>query len=77
MGRPIGGAGAGDRALTIYMANQLSKRIKAEKIQQIEMLLLHPADMETLIYKYKVQAIIATTAAAGYPIPMYRLRQGT
>jgi hypothetical protein len=32
MGRPIGGAGAGDRALTIYMANQLSKRIKAEKM---------------------------------------------
>ena len=52
MGRPLGGAGAGNRALTIYMANQLSKRIKAEKIDQIEMQFLHPADTESLIYKY-------------------------
>src|SRR5208337_4769451 len=51
-GRPLGGAGAGNRALTIYMANQLSKRIKAEKIDQIEMQFLHPADTESLIYKY-------------------------
>jgi len=71
MGRPLGGAGAGNRALTIYMANQLSKRIKAEKIDQIEMQFLHPADTESLIYKYNNKPIIATA----YPIPVYRLRQ--
>jgi hypothetical protein len=75
MGRPLGGAGAGNRALTIYMANQLSKRIKAEKIDQIEMQFLHPADTESLIYKYNNKPIIATTPASGYPIPVYRLRQ--
>src|SRR5208337_3060426 len=74
MGRPLGGAGAGNRALTVYMANQLSKRIKAEKIDQIEMQFLHPADTESLIYKYN-NTIIATTPASGYPIPVYRLRQ--
>ncbi|MGZ3433520.1 MAG: hypothetical protein ACXWN0_17435, partial [Isosphaeraceae bacterium] len=59
----------------IYMANQLSKRIKAEKIDQIEMQFLHPADTESLIYKYNNKPIIATTPASGYPIPVYRLRQ--
>ncbi len=70
MGRPLGGAGAGKRALTIYMANQLSKRIKAEKIDQIEMQFLHPVDMDSLVYKYNNKSIIAKT----YPIPVYRLR---
>ena len=74
MDRPIGGSGAGKRALTIYMANQLSKRIKAGKTRQIEMLFLHPADTQSVIYKYKEQQIVATTPAAGYPIQMYRLR---
>ena len=42
--RPVGGSGAGKRALTTYMANQLSKRIKAGKsLARIEMLFLHPA----------------------------------
>jgi hypothetical protein len=77
MDRPIGGSGAGKRALTIYMANQLSKRIKAGKTRQIEMLFLHPADTQSLIYKYKDQQIVTTTPAAGYPIPVYRLRPGT
>ena len=75
MGRPLGGAGAGNRALTIYMANQLSKRIKAEKMDQVEMQFLHPADTESLIYKYNNQPIIATMPASGYPIPVYRFRQ--
>jgi len=39
MGRPIGGAGAGNKALTKYIANQLSRRIKAEDITDIEMLM--------------------------------------
>jgi hypothetical protein len=43
MGRPLGGVGAGNRALTVYMANQLAKRIKSERIHQIEVQLLHPA----------------------------------
>ena len=77
MGRPLGGAGAGQRALTTYMANQLSKRIKAGKTDQIEMLFLHPADTVSLIYKYKDQQIVATTPAAGFPVPMYRLRGAT
>ena len=77
MGRPLGGAGAGQRALTVYMANQLSKRIKAGKTHQIEMLFLHPADTVSLIYKYKDQQIVATTPAAGYPVPVYRLRGAT
>ena len=77
MGRPLGGAGAGNRALTIYMASQLSKRIKSGKTTQIEMQFLHPADIESLIYKYKDQQIIATTPAAGYPVPVYWLRQPT
>ena len=76
MGRPLGGTGAGKRALTIYMANQLSKRIKADRIERIEMQFLHPADTESMIYKYKDQQIVATTPAAGYPVPVYRLRQG-
>jgi hypothetical protein len=74
MGRPLGGAGAGSRALTVYMANQLSKRIKAQRIDQIEMQFLHPADTESLTYKYQNKPIIATMPAAGYPIPVYRLR---
>jgi hypothetical protein len=77
MGRPLGGAGAGNRALTIYMANQLSKRIKAGRTDRIEMQFLHPADTESLVYKYRDQYIIATTPAAGYPVPVYRLRQPT
>lgn len=75
MGRPLGGVGAGNRALTTYMANQISKRIKAEKLKQIEMLLLHPADAQSLIYKYNDQQIVAATATARYPIPVYRLRR--
>jgi len=59
------------------MANQLSKRIKAEKIEQIEMQFLHSVDTESLIYKYNNQQIVATTPAAGYPVPVYRLRQAT
>jgi hypothetical protein len=77
MGRPLGGAGAGKRALTIYMANQLSQRIKAGRANEIEMQFLHPADTESMIYKYKDQQIIATTPAAGYPVPVYRLRGAT
>jgi hypothetical protein len=77
MGRPLGGAGAGKRALTTYMANQLSKRIKAGKANEIEMQFLHPADTESMIYKYKDQQIIATTPGAGYPVPVYRLRGAT
>jgi hypothetical protein len=77
MGRPLGGAGAGERALTTYMANQLSKRIKAGKIEQVEMHFLHPADTESLIYKYKDDDVIAAVPAAGYPIPVYRLREAT
>jgi hypothetical protein len=74
MGRPLGGAGAGPSALTIYMANQLSKRIKTERISQIEMLFLHPADTQSLVYKYKDQQIIATMPATGFAVPVYRLR---
>jgi len=77
MGRPLGGVGAGNRALTMYMANQISRRIKAEELEQIEMLFLHPADTESLIYKYNNQQIIAATVTAAYPIPVYRLRQAT
>jgi hypothetical protein len=75
MGRPLGGIGAGNRALTKYMAIQLSKRIKAQKIDQIEIQFLHPADTESLVYKYNNKSIVATTPASGYPIPVYRLRQ--
>jgi hypothetical protein len=75
MGRPLGGVGAGNRALTTYMANQISKRIKAEQLKQIEMLFLHPADTQLLIYKYNNQEIVAATATARYPIPVYGLRQ--
>ncbi len=56
------------------MANQLSKRIKAGKTRQIVMLFLHLAEIQSLIYKYKDQQIVTTTPAAGYPIPVYRLR---
>ncbi len=77
MDRPVGGSGAGKRALTIYMANQLSKRIKAGKTPQIEMLFLHPADTQSFFCKYKNQQIVTTTPAAGYPIPVYRLRAET
>jgi hypothetical protein len=74
MGRPIGGVGGGKRALTTYMASQLSKRIKAGKTRQIEMLFLHPADRPSLIYRYKDQEIVAALPAAEYPVPVYRLR---
>ena len=76
MGCPLGGTGAGKRALTIYMANQLSKRIKADKIERIEMQYLHPADTEFMIYKYKDKQVVATMPDAGYPVPVYRLRRG-
>ena len=56
------------------MANQLAKGIKAKRIVQIEMQFLHPADTESLIYKYNNKPIVATTHAAGYPIPVYRIR---
>ena len=59
------------------MANQLSKRIKAGKAREIEMLFLHPADTQSFVYKYKDQNIVATTPAAGYPIPVYRLHAET
>jgi hypothetical protein len=78
MGRPLGGVGAGYRALTVYMANQLSQRIKSGKIHQIEVLLLHPADTEFLLYKYKNESIfVMPSPALQSPIPVYRLRATT
>lgn len=79
MGCPLGGVGAGSRALTISMANQLSKRIKAEEIQQIEVLLLHPADTDFWVYRCKdVQVIVMPPPRAPRsPIPAYWLRGAT
>ena len=77
MGRPLGGVGAGNHALTKYMAIQISKRIKAKKIGQVDIQFLHPADTESLIYKYNDKMVVATTPAAGYAIPVYRLREAS
>jgi hypothetical protein len=77
MGRPLGGVGASNRALTTYMAKQISMRSKARKLDQIEIHFLHPADTQSQIDKYKDQQIVAATVTAAYPIPVYRLRQST
>jgi hypothetical protein len=74
MGRPIGGAGAGNKALTKYIANQLSRRIKAGKITDIEMQFLYSGDLKSLIYHDANGDILATPNDAGHPNSMFRLR---
>ena len=73
MGRPLGGKGAGYRALTIYMANQLSKRIKSGDITEIEMQMMHPTYLSNLSYKFEDQEIIVTNVPARYPVSVFRL----
>jgi len=77
MGRPLGGIGAGNRALTVYMARRLSERIKARKTDKIEVQYLHYVDTNSLVYAYKDEKIIAATPAAKYPVQVYRLRPST
>ncbi|WP_435020734.1 hypothetical protein TA3x_001991 [Tundrisphaera sp. TA3] len=74
MGRSIGGAGAGNDALTIYLAGQLSRRIKAGSITDIEMQFLHSANMKSLMYKHGGGDIVATPNDAGFPNTMFRIR---
>jgi hypothetical protein len=74
MGRPVGGAGAGDKTLTQYIANQLSRRIKARKIKDIEMQFLYSRDLKSLIYKHGDAEVVATPNQAGFLTSLFRLR---
>jgi hypothetical protein len=75
MGRPIGGAGAGDNSLTKYIATQLSQRIKAGKLRGIEQQFLFSADVKAFTFEYEDSDIVATPNEAEHPNSMYRLRQ--
>lgn len=74
MGRPIGGAGAGNNALSNYIAGQLSQRISAGKITGVELQFLHSIDVKSLTFKYEETDIVATPNDAGNPNSMFRLR---
>jgi hypothetical protein len=75
MGRPIGGAGAGDRSLTKYIATQLSQRIDSGTLRGIEQQFLFSADVKAFTFEYEDTDIVATPTEAGYPNSMYRLGQ--
>jgi hypothetical protein len=74
MGRPIGGAGAGNKALSKYIATQLARRIKAGTLPSIEIQFLSSMEMKALSFKYCGKDIVATPNDAGYPNSLYRLK---
>jgi hypothetical protein len=74
MKRPIGGVGAGNRALSKYIATQLARKIKARKLPTIEIQFFHSLDVKSLTFRYRDDEIVATPNDAGYPNSMYRLK---
>jgi hypothetical protein len=74
MGRPIGGAGAGNMSLTKNIAGQLSRRIQMGTITKIEMQFLYHGDLKSLVYQNVNGEIVATPNEAGFPNSLFRLR---
>ena len=71
LGKPIGGKGTGQRnSLSEYIAGQLSKRIKAGTITNIE--IAYVADLHVVDKEYSGKVISSLTGM--FSLSMYRLR---
>lgn len=74
LGKPMGGAGTGPDALTIYFAGELAKRISDGRITDIEMQFLAAQDIDTMSFLTGGAPMIATPHKASFPNSMFRLR---
>ncbi len=74
IGKPLGGSGTGQQdSLAQYIALELSKRIKDNRIVNIEGRFLYRGNLKTLQYEINGQTIESSSMQA-YDLSMYRLR---
>jgi hypothetical protein len=74
IGLPIGGEGTGERnSLAQYIALQLSQRIKAGTIQNMETAFLHTRHLQSMTFKNEGGSINASSPGTQYDISIFRL----
>lgn len=73
IGKPLGGKGTGQQdSLAQYIAQELSRRIKDQRITNIEGRFLHRAHLHSLQYKDDGNTIESSSMQA-YDLSMFRL----
>jgi hypothetical protein len=75
LGKPLGGKGTGQNALTIYFAGELAKRIADRRIRDIEIQFLAPQYIDTIDFKTGGLPMVATPHEASFPETLFRLCQ--
>jgi hypothetical protein len=73
IGKPIGGRGTGQQdSIAQYIALELSRRIKNNRITNIEGRFLYRGNLESLRYEHNGQ-IIESSSMQSYDLSMFRL----
>lgn len=73
IGKPVGGKGTGQQdSLSQYIALELSKRIKDQRITNIEGRFLHRANLKVLEY-VDGSKVVTSSSMQAYDLSMYRL----
>jgi len=75
LGKPLGGKGAGQDALTIYFAKELAQRIADNRIRDIEIQFLAPQYINTIDFKTNGSPMVATPHEANFTETLFRLKQ--
>jgi hypothetical protein len=75
LGKPLGGKGTGQDALTIYFAGELAKRIADNRIMDIEIQFLAPQYINTIDFKINGSPMVATPHEANFTETFFRLKQ--
>lgn len=76
IGLPIGGTGTGQRnSLAQYLAGELSRRIKAGTLPEIEGTFISNRYLDDITFKNGTQIIRSSLTESQYPLSMYRLRE--
>jgi hypothetical protein len=75
---PIGGVGTGPSSLSQYIARELSQRIKAGTIIDIEGSFLANLHLDSLSFDDVVHgvAVMSSLTGSAYPVSLFRVKEG-
>lgn len=77
LGYPIGGAGTGQQnSLSQYLARELSQRIKAGTVTDIEGLFLSNLHLNDVRFDTDAGVISSSLTQTPYALSLYRLKEG-
>lgn len=75
LGYPIGGQGTGEHtSLSQYLARELSRNIKAGKLEHIEGGFLSNNHLQDITFDYNNTTIRSSLTGSGFTLSMFRIR---